>query len=212
MTVKYYGSDGTVKELNAADYTVSKVDTMTTGVKTLTVTYKNLKAEITLTILKKEEGGDTEESSDTQESSTEDEDDSPYADNERTDLKSVNTVIADIKAKVYDGNAYEPVVKVTATVDGKKTTLTEGADYRVLYEKNTNAGEGKVTIKGNGIYKGQIDKTFTISQKPVKKLKFLTGGVVGTPDASTALPIYVYDGAVRLTEGKDYMLSGYQTG
>lgn len=114
-------------------------------------------------------------------------------------MKSVNTVIADIKAKVYDGNAYEPVVKVTATVDGKKTTLTEGADYRVLYEKNTNAGEGKVTIKGNGIYKGQIDKTFTISQKPVKKLKIFTGGVVGTPDASTALPVYVYDGAVRLT-------------
>lgn len=57
MTVKYYGSDGTVKELNAADYTVSKVDTMTTGVKTLTVIYKNLKAEITLTILKKRRRG-----------------------------------------------------------------------------------------------------------------------------------------------------------
>jgi len=260
LTVRYYGSDGTVKVLGAEDYTVSKVDTSTAGVKTLTVTYKNLTAEIKLSISKKEEGGDTEESSaeessstqesssaeessstqessaeessstqesssteessstqessaeessSTEESSSEDKDDSPYEDSERTDLKSIGS-IADIKAKVYDGNAYEPVVKVTVTEGKKKITLTEGADYRVLYQNNVNAGTGTVIVRGNGIYKGEITKTFTISQKPIKKLKVVTGSITGAGNLQT-LPVYVYDGTKLLQSGRDYTLSDYKT-
>ncbi|MDE7267973.1 MAG: BspA family leucine-rich repeat surface protein, partial [Lachnospiraceae bacterium] len=138
-----------------------------------------------------------------------DKDDSSYSYSKRTDLESVAT-IADIKAKVYDGDAYEPVVKVTATIDGKKTTLTEGADYRVLYQNNTDAGEGKVIVKGNGIYKGRIDKPFTITKKPVKKLKILTGDVLENANLST-FPIYVYDGTKRLQQGKDYTLSNQKS-
>ena len=144
-------------------------------------------------------------------------DDSSYADSERIDLASasVNGTIANIKAKVYDQNAYEPVVKVTVTetVNGgkKKITLTEGADYRVFYQDNVNAGEGKVIVKGNGIYKGQIEKTFTISPKPVKKLKVLTGGIVGTATMQAASDaVYVYDGTKRLVENVDYELSDAQ--
>ena len=146
-----------------------------------------------------------------------DEDDSPYEDSERIDLAStsVNGTISAIKAKVYDQNAYEPVVKVTVTetVNGgkKKITLTEGADYRVLYQDNINAGEGKVIVKGNGIYKGEIEKTFTINPKPVKKLKVLTSGIVGTATKQAASgAVYVYDGTKCLVENVDYELSDVQ--
>ena len=54
-------------------------------------------------------------------------------DEERIDLKPIGA-IASIKAKIYDGYPYEPVVKVRKQ---KEKTLTEGADYRVLYHDNT---------------------------------------------------------------------------
>lgn len=136
-------------------------------------------------------------------------DDSPYDDSERINLSSVSGTISNIKAKVYDQNAYEPVVKVTVTEGKKKITLTEGADYSVTYQNNTNAGEGKVIITGNGIYKGQIEKTFTISPKPVKKLKVLTSAIVGTAQTASSA-VYVYDGTKRLTENVDYELSNIQ--
>ncbi len=97
-----------------------------------------------------------------------DEPDSPYPDEERIDLKPIGAV-ASVKAKVYDGYPYEPAVKVTVTENGKKKTLTEGADYRVLYHDNTAAGTATVIVRGNGIYKGEITKTFTIKPKSVKK-------------------------------------------
>ena len=139
-------------------------------------------------------------------------DDSPYDDSERINLSSVSGEIANIKAKVYDQNAYEPVVKVTVTEGKKKITLTEGADYSVTYQNNTNAGEGKVIVTGNGIYKGQIEKTFTINPKPVKKLKVLTGAIVGTATKQAASgAVYVYDGTKRLAENVDYELSDVQS-
>lgn len=155
-----------------------------------------------------EEGSSTEENSSTEESSTEDKDDSPYADSERTDLKSVGT-IAEIKVKAYDGNAYEPAIKVVVKADGKKITLTEGADYRILYKNNINAGIGTVIIRGNGVYKGEIRKPLIITQKPINKLKIITGSIVGTAGI-LKLPIYVYDGTKLLQRGKDYTLSDYK--
>ena len=157
-----------------------------------------------------EESSSIEESSTTEESDPKDEDDSPYEDSERIDLKSINSTIASIKAKVYDGNAYEPIVKVTAIIGGKKTALTEGADYCVLYQNNINAGIGTVIVRGNGIYKGEITRTFTIHPKSVKKLKIITGSIVGA-DSSQHLPVYVYDGTKFLRLDKDYTLSNYKT-
>ncbi|MDE7476514.1 MAG: InlB B-repeat-containing protein [Lachnospiraceae bacterium] len=142
-----------------------------------------------------------------------DKDDSAYTDAERKELSSVNAAIGKIKSKVYDGNAYEPVIKVTAKVDGKNTTLTEGIDYRALYNNNINAGTGTatVTVKGNGIYKGSITQSYTISAKPVSKLKIITGGITSTIQTNdlSALPVCVYDGAKRLTYGTDYELTNY---
>ena len=140
-------------------------------------------------------------------------DDSSFEPDERNDLTSLNCVIAPVKAKIYDGSAYEPAVKVTVTENGKKKTLAEGTDYRVLYENNVNAGSGKVIVRGSGIYKGYKEAPITITHKAVKKLKVVTGGVAGTisetgvNDGSISLPVYVYDGSKLLTRGKDYTLT-----
>ncbi len=140
-----------------------------------------------------------------------DKDDSAFADAERTPLSAVSAAIANINARVYDGTAYEPTIKVTANINGKNTTLTEGIDYRVLYKDHIKAGTATVTIKGNGIYKGSISKTYTISPRPVKKLKVITGSVAAAQTGADAasLPVYVYDGAKRLSYNTDFTLTGY---
>ena len=140
-----------------------------------------------------------------------DKDDSAFTDAERTPLSAVSAAIANISARVYDGTAYEPVIKVTANINGKNTTLTEGIDYRVLYKDHIKAGTATVTIKGNGIYKGSISKTYTISPRPVKKLKVITGSVAAAQTGADAasLPVYVYDGAKRLSYNTDFTLTGY---
>lgn len=140
-----------------------------------------------------------------------DKDDSAFTDAERTPLSAVSAAIANISARVYDGTAYEPTIRVTANINGKNTTLTEGIDYRVLYKDHIKAGTATVTIKGNGIYKGSISKTYTISPRPVKKLKVITGSVAAAQTGAdlASLPVYVYDGAKRLSYGTDFSLSGY---
>lgn len=137
----------------------------------------------------------------------EDNDDSPYTDAERIDLQSTGGAIASINAKTYDGNPYEPAVKVTVWEKGRKKTLTEGHDYWVSYENNINVGyKCKVTVKGNGIYKGQITAEFQIKPKSLKKLKVIAGSMaVGD---NSAPPVYLYDGPKRLVEDTDYTLFG----
>ena len=143
------------------------------------------------------------------------EDDSPYEDAQRTDLKTpdLKVSIAAIKAKIYDGNPYEPTVKVTVTESGKKKTLIEGTDYRVSYEDNVDAGTGTVIIRGNGLYKGEVTETFKINPKSIKKLKIMAGSVSQNITAAdiaagtVELPVYVYDGQKLLTKGSDYNLT-----
>ena len=45
------------------------------------------------------------------------------------------------------------------------TILKEGTDYTTNYSNNINIGTAKVTITGQGNYKGSIIKTFTINAK-----------------------------------------------
>ena len=136
-----------------------------------------------------------------------DEDVSKYPDDQRKDLKAAGAKIAEIKSKVYDGNPYTPVVKVTVSDGGRQLTLTEGADYRVLYTNNIIPGTAKVTVRGNGTYKGEITKEFQITKKPLKALKVVAGGM-SADDRTDNLPVYLYDGAAELVKGTDYTLSG----
>ena len=125
----------------------------------------------------------------------------------KTDAKA--EIATNIKEKVYDGNAYTPTVKVTAyDENGKKTSLTEGVDYRVKYRNNVNAGDAVVVIEGNGAYKGSIQKGFRISKKPINKIKIVSGAMIeGNTVSLDRLPIQVCDGAKQLKYGTDYTLA-----
>ena len=56
---------------------------------------------------------------------------------------------------VYSGNEIKPQV----TIEG----LTEGTDYTVEYQNNTNVGTATIVIRGIGSYMGTISKNFTIT-------------------------------------------------
>ena len=72
-------------------------------------------------------------------------------------------MIADIPAQTYTGSAIQPKPAVTNGV-----ALVEGTDFTYSYGANTDvATGGKVTITGQGNYKGTADKTFTISRKNI---------------------------------------------
>lgn len=133
-----------------------------------------------------------------------DKDDSPYQLNDRIDLyAAAGGAVANIKAKTYDGNPYLPIVRVTVMDGGKKKTLTEGIEYRVLYKNNVDAGTGTVIVRGNGIYKGEITRDFEIKPKPIKKLKVITGSM--TVGDTSVPPVCVYDGT-RLLSSAEYRL------
>ena len=140
-------------------------------------------------------------------------DDTSYEETPRTSLEDLNPSIATIKDKTYDGSPYEPAVKVTVTENGKKKTLTQDIDYSVSYAHNVNVGTGNVTIKGKGIYTGNLSAKFKINPKSIKKLKIVAGSL--TQDITAAdvskgtveLPVCVYDGSRLLTKGEDYNLT-----
>ena len=72
-------------------------------------------------------------------------------------------MIASISAQTYTGSAIQPKPAVT---DG--AALVEGTDFTYSYDANTDvAAGGKVTITGQGNYKGTADKSFTISPKNI---------------------------------------------
>ena len=96
-------------------------------------------------------------------------------------------------------------MKVTVTEGGSRRTLTEGTDYSVLYEQNTDAGQGIAVVRGNGLYKGTLRTTFEITPKSIKKLKIMTGSM--TAGSQSEPPVYVYDGTKCLENGKDYTLT-----
>ena len=137
------------------------------------------------------------------------EDDSSYPAAERQDLSALNASIAGIRPQTYNRDEQEPVVKVAAFVNGKKTTLIEGMDYRVSYKNNIDAGTATITIKGNGAYKGTLTQNFTIRPKAAKKLKVVVGSLSENATGSdlSSYLIHVYDGAKRLNLGTDYTLS-----
>ena len=60
-----------------------------------------------------------------------------------------DATVATITAQAYTGEEIKPV-KVVQTVNGKEITLTEGTDYTVKYENNTEPGEAKYTVTGTG--------------------------------------------------------------
>ena len=97
------------------------------------------------------------------------------------------TMIAGIPAQTYTGSAIQPKPAVT---DG--VALVEGTDFTYSYDVNTDvATGGKVTITGQGNYKGTADKTFTISHKNI------SGATISL--ASASLPYNGLEQTVSIT-------------
>ncbi len=62
----------------------------------------------------------------------------------------------DIEAKAYTGQQIAPTVSSLVYKDAE--------DFEVTYGENLNVGEGTITIKGIGAYRGEQTYTFTIEQ------------------------------------------------
>ena len=82
----------------------------------------------------------------------------------------------------YTGQQITPVVSSLVYGDG---------DFEVIYGENINAGEGSVTIKGIGDYKGEKTYTFTIEQAtPAFDVPNSLMAEVGQTLADFTLPTY----------------------
>ena len=71
-----------------------------------------------------------------------------------------SNVTLDKESYPYTGSAIMPAV----TVRDSKKELTEGTDYTVACENNTDAGTAKVTVTGKGNYTGSVSKKFAITK------------------------------------------------
>lgn len=153
----------------------------------------------------------TEQNDNNNDNDNMDDDDSAYEMAQRIKLNSVGGQIAAVKSKVYDGSVYRPNIKVTVKENGRTIILTEGADYRVLYDDRINVGAGTITVKGNGKYTGVLTTQYQITPKSLKKLKIVTGGIAADADREIQLeklPVYVSDAETdsALIYGQDYVL------
>ncbi len=70
---------------------------------------------------------------------------------------TADMVILSAESGTYSGTEQKPTVTVTG--------LTEGTDYEITYTGNfTSAGEHTLTVTGKGIYRGTVEKTYTIGK------------------------------------------------
>ena len=85
----------------------------------------------------------------------------------------------------YTGKALKALEEVTY----QSLRLTEGVDYTVTYENNTNAGAATVTITGRGNFCDAITKTFTIAPKSIESATVTLGVTSYTYDGSAKTPV-----------------------
>ncbi|MCB6992620.1 hypothetical protein LI177_03850, partial [bacterium 210820-DFI.6.37] len=116
---------------------------------------------------------------------------------------SVATVTLEKTSYDYTGSAIEPSV----TVKYGDSTLTEGTDYTVSYEKNTDAGNASVVITGKGDYSGTKTAIFTIKGTSIANVKVSDVDAQNYTGEAIKPTVTVTDGNNTLTEGKDYTVS-----
>lgn len=105
--------------------------------------------------------------------------------NYRKLLTHTDISFVDIAAVTYSGQALTP----TVTVKDGETNLTKDTHFSVSYENNVNAGTGKATIIGKGLYDGQVVKTFTINKADI------------TPTAPTAIASLTFNNQAQTLIG-----------
>ena len=82
-------------------------------------------------------------------------------------LKQDDAAVTD-ETYTYDGNAKEPTVVVTMTINGKEVTLGED-DFTATFYNNVNAGEAAVFVVGEGSFAGGQVVEFKINPAKVAK-------------------------------------------
>ena len=206
IIVRYYGTDGSAKELAQTEYTtnVAEIDMNTEGEKTLTVTYNDMTVDIKLTVSKKVEGS---------------------ASDERPNIEENGTVLFPKKIKdsysaVYTGEKICPTMVVTYNYKDsngkpKTQTLKLNVDYTVTYENNIDAVGAEeekaatVTVKGIGEYQGTVTKKFSITPKSISKVTLSAVGDIRYEDIKNGErpKVTVMDGTKELVEDTDYTVS-----
>lgn len=98
------------------------------------------------------------------------------------DLKYAEVTITSApETLVYTGKAVTAGINVKDKINGRQ--LTEGAEYKVSYIDNKNAGKARVVIKGKGEYKGEVIEAFDILPKNV-----------ADPEVKLNKDLFVYNG------------------
>jgi len=102
------------------------------------------------------------------------------------DISNVS-ISGNLSNLTYSGSEIKPSVTVKDNCAGYEFPLTEGVDYIISYEKNTNAGTANIKIFGLNGYSSNTTKEFTINKRNVAvnwdNLLFTYDGTVKTPTA-----------------------------
>ena len=113
--------------------------------------------------------------------------------------------VTGLKNAVFTGKEITP--RFTVKLSGK--VLKEGTDFEVVFVDNLHAGEAGVVINGTGIYEGSVKKTFTITRKSFAGVKIAAPGTQTYTGSPIKPALTVTDGERLLTEGVDYVVTGY---
>ena len=114
-------------------------------------------------------------------------------------------VVTGLKNAVFTGKEITP--RFTVKLSGK--VLKEGTDFEAVFVDNLHAGEAGVIINGRGIYEGSVKKTFTITRKSFAGVKIAALGTQTYTGSPIKPALTVTDGERLLTEGMDYVVTGY---
>lgn len=111
-------------------------------------------------------------------------------DGDETGRKDISTctIMVSPDDYVYDGTAKTPIV----TAQDGQEVLERGVDYTVRYEDNVEPGIAKIIIRGIGRYRGEVIKTFVITEYvPSGKIRISACTITVIPGA------YTYDGTEK---------------
>ncbi len=117
--------------------------------------------------------------------------------------------IADPAEYVYTGSEIQPNVSVRHTTRG---ALAKGTDYTVSYENNTSVGAvgaAKIKITGTGNYRGEFERSFTITQRDLNdsSISIQVPASMQFTGAKLEPDVTVRHSGRTLTENTDYTLS-----
>lgn len=116
--------------------------------------------------------------------------------------KSIAGAQVDIKSPVYNGTAQTPTVNAV-TLD---ETVLQTKDYVVLVTKQTNAGNYKLTIRGEDNYTGFVECDWELKQKTVDSLRVDLVPKVDYTGEAIEPTVKVYDNDDTLIPDTEYVL------